>query len=506
MAVIEKYVTGSNPSAVIMSRIRAISAGGPASGLSGGGPPRAAPHSPFTHAPPSLLAFAPKAVVGPSTRVIGQPIRLAAPAWFPPPSAAWAANPPRPPAWAQPSPTDLVSQFVAQNDLDASVEQALRQLPYAGQQQVMDKYVTGRNKSAIVMSRIREASAQTRGPVVLQNFQAHCAPVAVGTFVMENSLDEGCERALRDLPPDQFAVVADKYVSGGNKSAVVMKRIRDMQNGLMPCQVGGQSNVRAPMLGGMMTQQALPSPVSPFAPQNLDPVAEFCLANELDEGAEKALRQQSVEVQSQVIEKYVSGTNKSAVVMKRIRDAGGTTPLKQHAAGSQSLLPMPNFIGQPPPPRSSPSSPFARPTSTVRTAQFFPEPAHAFPKDEVAVWCQQNGLDVGVERAMKLQPAHIQATVMEAYITGGNKSAVVIGRIRNLESQGAVPIGGARVPMNDPVAAFIAEHNLDQQVSAMLREQPPDVCQEVISKYVTGNNKSAVVVRRIRDLRQSYGL
>jgi len=172
---------------------------------------------------------------------------------------------------------DKVAAFVLENQLDEAVERALREEPVYLQRMVMDKYVTGQNKSAVVMRRIRDCKAS--------------APDAVAVFAAEHDLDDNVEQALRALPEHLQEQVTQKYVTGRNKSAVVMKRIRD-----------------------------LASPEALLAPTRPDPVAAFVQENELDAQVEQALRAQPTHVQEAVMEKYVTGGNKSAVVMRRIRD------------------------------------------------------------------------------------------------------------------------------------------------------------------------------------------
>lgn len=647
-AVIERYVTGGNPSAIVMSRIRSIAAGGPASplaggqvpqGICGGGagtwrcpgcsshvlltkeqclmcgttkPPRPPPLNP-NH--PSLLAFASQAAIGAS-----QQHQAALPGWPTPPLGApvlppLAAGSPLSPMALQarqalprlgvpreqrmesgtdlPPGLDLVSQFIAQYDLDASVENALRALPWPAQQSVMDKYVTGRNKSAVVMCRIREASAAVQmeeqlanpalaverdaiaqfcaendldqgveqalraAPAHVQQQATQCyvtgsnksavmmrrlrdlldanpdtlrqeyllnqSPDPIAAFMMENALDQGVERALRDLTPEQFATVADKYVTGTNKSAVVMRRIRDLQDGVQPCNVANQQDSRQQVLGQhmlsqhllgqqvfgqqMLRQQVLSQQVlgqqvlghgliSPASVQlqasaaQGDAIAQFCVGNELDAGVDQALRQQPPEIQMQVMDKYVTGSNKSAVVMKRIRDLAGPPQLPVQTS-VQSFLSPALLSGQ---------------TGVGRAQQFFTQPLPQT-MDEVALWCQHEGLDAGVVAALRQQPLHIQCAVMEKTVSGNNKSAVVMKRIRDLQQPDGVSARSAVMgDPHDPVHQFIIANDLDDGCTRALKDQPPEVVQEVISKYVTGSNKSAVVMRRIRDLRFQAGL
>jgi len=90
----------------------------------------------------------------------------------PPPGGGTTSGvaPPPPPGMLPPGfGGDEVSQWVAQNRLDRSADNALRSLPPDLQRKVMDMGpIIGSNPSAIVMGRIRLARTATTGPMPQQ--------------------------------------------------------------------------------------------------------------------------------------------------------------------------------------------------------------------------------------------------------------------------------------------------------------------------------------------------
>lgn len=187
--------------------------------------------------------------------------------------------------------------FCEANELDEAVLRTLREQPLYLQRQVMDKYVTGKNKSAVVMKRIRELQSSP--------------PDLVAVFCAENDLDAEVEQALRAQPPQVREAVMQHYVTGRNKSAVFMCRLRDA--------AAAQATSAPPPLPAPLP--AGPGPGTGLAPGLA--VAAFVRDNRLDGAAARALREQPADVQGRVMEKYVTGNNPSAVVMRRIRDTAG---------------------------------------------------------------------------------------------------------------------------------------------------------------------------------------
>jgi len=472
--VMSHYVTGTNKSAVVMRRIREAANARPVSAIAAGqsfdgfygtavygqAPPFGQPPPPPGHPPPPPPGHPPPPPHGaPPAWVMAQAQAVSAG------SALMRGYNPNPNSTLAPEAAeglDRVARFVLENQLDEAVERSLREQPAFVQRIVTEKYVTGANKSAVVMRRIREVKSLPPDPVTV--------------FSADHDLDDAVEQALRSQPPHIQEQVMAKYVTGQNKSAVVMRRIRD---------AGSQ-------------------PAQP-APPPLDPVACFLMDNQLDSAVEQALRSLPVHLQGQVMEKYVTGHNKSAVVMRRIRDIASQPvsslpdPVTVFVQDNQLDAQVEHAL------RSLPADLQSQVMEKYvtgnnksavvmrRIRDMASQPAA--PRDAVAIFVEENLLDAAVEQSLRSLPAHLQAQVMEKYVTGQNRSAVVMRRIRDITSntQPSLP--------SDPVAVFVEENQLDAQVESALRALPEHLQDQVMEKYVTGKNKSAVVMRRIRDAR-----
>jgi len=131
----------------------------------------------------------------------------------------------------------------------------------------------------------------------------------IGVFCRSAGADQNSEQALRALPAHlQQAVMAEGSIAGLNPSAVLMGRIRKVENN------AGASAAAAGL--------HRPRPETVAAAAAGDPVAKFCMQHAVDYSAENALRALPVELQCRILnEGPLRASNPSAVLMSRIRKA-----------------------------------------------------------------------------------------------------------------------------------------------------------------------------------------
>lgn len=133
----------------------------------------------------------------------------------------------------------------------------------------------------------------------------------IGVFCRSAGADQNSEQALRALPVHlQQLVMAEGSIAGLNPSAVLMGRIRKVENN------AGAANAAA--AAGLHR----PRPETVAAAAAGDPVAKFCMQHAVDYSAENALRALPVELQCKILnEGPLRASNPSAVLMSRIRKA-----------------------------------------------------------------------------------------------------------------------------------------------------------------------------------------
>lgn len=146
----------------------------------------------------------------------------------------------------------------------------------------------------------------------------------VDRFIQDSKVDEAAARALKTQTPDIQWIVIQKTISfSTNPSASLVGRIRDAKRGVTP---GGPPGPRPPQ-----------PPTTPAAPQsnilpgadtsNMNEVDRFIAENNLDVAAVNALKAESPETQTLVINHgpLVNCHNPSGVVIGRIRSAKAGT-------------------------------------------------------------------------------------------------------------------------------------------------------------------------------------
>jgi len=133
----------------------------------------------------------------------------------------------------------------------------------------------------------------------------------IGVFCRSAGADQNSEQALRALPVHlQQLVMAEGSIAGLNPSAVLIGRIRKVENN------AGAANAAA--AAGLHR----PRPETVAAAAAGDPVAKFCMQHAVDYSAENALRALPVELQCKILnEGPLRASNPSAVLMSRIRKA-----------------------------------------------------------------------------------------------------------------------------------------------------------------------------------------
>jgi len=114
-----------------------------------------------------------------------------------------------------------------------------------------------------------------------------------------------------------------------------------------------------------------------------------------------------------------------------------------------------------------------------------------------AAFVQQNAFDSGALAAFKALREDIRRQVMaEGPVTGNNPSAMLVARIKKVESSlNAVP--------NNAVSVFCQENRLDLSAEHALRALTPEVASRVMSEGpLLGSNPSAVLMSRIHKARE----
>jgi len=388
----------------------------------------------------------------------------------------------------------IVANFVAENGLDTGAADALSEQSEQVQRSIMaEGPVTGRNVNAILMARIRRTKAaherggdrpqQTNYSQVpqyvadrpKQSFAAQGAGDAVCRFVEENSLDMDADSKLRSQSLEvQQIVISEGKLTGRNTSAVLGGRIKRTVDGLAQSQQG-------------------------------DAVSMFCAENGIDAGAEQNLRDQDhYVVQAVLSEGPCTGRNTSAILTSRIRRiiaGSGSAPPQQMWAPqpamhgySNAQAPQSAMYGygivQAPQPALHGKGRYD-PYGMSPVPMWSPGPEQA-----VHAFCAENDIDGKAFSALMEAPPHIQQAIMqEGHITGRNKSAILLSRLRRAEAY-APP---------DPVSMFIAENYLDQAAEQRLRELSFPVQQAVLCEgpLVGARNPSAVLFARIKRVEQN---
>lgn len=137
-------------------------------------------------------------------------------------------------------------------------------------------------------------------------------------------------------------------------------------------------------------------------------------------------------------------------------------------------------------------------------------------QDAVGAFCRASGVDQNSELALRALPPQLQQVVVaEGAIMGMNPSAILIARIRKVET--AVPIGSVTPPpgyrprpetvaaaaAGDPVAIFCTQHGVDYSAENALRALPVELqCRVLNEGPLRAQNPSAVLMSRVRKSQQ----
>merc|ERR1712217_299363 len=124
-------------------------------------------------------------------------------------------------------------------------------------------------------------------------------------------------------------------------------------------------------------------------------------------------------------------------------------------------------------------------------------------ESEVDVFCSQNGVDPSAIRQLKEQPLDVQEKVIaEGFLTGTNKSAVLMSRVRRINGTTIAPASAPRCrqavaaggsALADQVTLFASENQLDTGAINLLREQSEYVQRMVLEEGpIMGTNRSAI--------------
>eukprot|EP00933_Yihiella_yeosuensis_P079766 TRINITY_DN93181_c0_g1_i1.p1 TRINITY_DN93181_c0_g1~~TRINITY_DN93181_c0_g1_i1.p1 ORF type:complete len:548 (-),score=104.68 TRINITY_DN93181_c0_g1_i1:73-1644(-) len=203
-----------------------------------------------------------------------------------------------------------VEDYISRNRIDEDAAAALHACSSDVQQQVIEMDLSNaRNTSAVLLSRIRQIEAGTRGGDRDRGAPSRDSSRMPGSYsrqsdskgrgkggsnshaiedyVRQHGLDDRVESELRGLSPGELQTVMDNPITNArNPSAIVKARIT---------QVRKQS-------------------------ENMDPVDAYLQRYPVDEGAQRALRQLAPHLQDRIIEQEMSNCrNPSAVLLSRIR-------------------------------------------------------------------------------------------------------------------------------------------------------------------------------------------
>lgn len=439
----------------------------------------------------------------------------------------------------------LVDRFISDNRLDDTAARLLRCETPEIQSAVVERgsLVDCRNPSSAVMGRIRDAKLAARnGQLTATSAVASGQGVMdtsdVDRFIVQNRLDTGAARSLKEEAPDIQRSVMDRgpVADCSNPSAAIMGRINEakvsrgsfgdslpssdfglgpdlnsatafgaamsplaaaqfglgglvpgfgqmpplMQQPFDPASGMPASLLQPPM--GMLSPDLLPGtsmasfPVAPADDMDLE---HFIQQGRIDSSAEKALRGESREIQMAVMMKggLENCVNPSSAVMGRINEA-------RQLARSSGLLP-------PAPERRHDSG---HPSS-------------------VEDFIVENRIDENAARALRMEPADVQQNVMErgSLVDCFNASAAVMGRIRDIKQRGGntsssgasakLSASGLPLPTREQVEDFIRDNTMDPNAARALRTENPEVQAEVLERGSLKDciNASAAVMGRIRD-------
>lgn len=386
-----------------------------------------------------------------------------------------------------------VEDYITRHDIDTSAAQALRELEPEMRAQVIQSDLTNcRNPSAVLLCRIdRVRAAMTappRPPPVLVPYRsplpvvppakvpqlvpslrprsrsprrphlpvqvasgAPATPEAVEEFIFHHNLDDKAAEALRDISPEQQALIIEIELSNcRNPSAVVVSRIQSLgattnyvENYIQEFGLDDKCAAELRSLSPGEQQQVVEArPTNARNPsavvisriqavrnqgQHVSLVEDYIQRHGIDDSVAKQLKALPVEGQRQIINSDLSNCrNPSAVLLSRIRavEAQGNT--------LRPVLPAPQPwpVLQPRPP----------PLPVVPPAVVLPPPrppatgAPVGSGETPEAFIKRHNLDPDAAQAMRALPVQLQRQVMDRgeLINCRNPSKVLLSRIRAL--------------------------------------------------------------------------
>jgi len=426
-----------------------------------------------------------------------------------------------------------VEVFILESGVDQKAADSLRCEKEAVQRLVVDRgsIAALNNLSSALIGRIREARAQANqmessggwgkgaafGGKGASGKGKGALPSAedVEAFIIDSGVDEKAAESLRNASPtvQQVIIVRGTVSTCANPSSALAGRLRDAiqaekwsGGGYQPTQLSW-GGVQLPATAGPAARPSAAGGVRPPAggakPCTPDEVELYIMESALDEDAAEFFREQPPMIQRLVVQRgaLVDVPNPSSALMTRIREAkrGG--------------------------------GPSASPGVTIPTAS-----AVGGSTEEVEAFILENGLDEKSSKALRDQPANIQARVLAkgSVANTRNPSAAIIGRVneaRRLDEFGYDPSGwggawaatasaakGGKgggcwgptivAPTSDELETFLVQNAVDEKASEALRKEAPGVQRMVMERgdLVKTSNPSSAIIGRIKQYRQEgYG-
>eukprot|EP00927_Polykrikos_kofoidii_P046326 TRINITY_DN40555_c0_g1_i1.p1 TRINITY_DN40555_c0_g1~~TRINITY_DN40555_c0_g1_i1.p1 ORF type:complete len:552 (+),score=97.15 TRINITY_DN40555_c0_g1_i1:44-1657(+) len=417
---------------------------------------------------------------------------------------------------------DVLSRFIDDNELDASAVKALREAPSQIQNHVIaEGAVTGRNRSAILVGRIRRANqavghgSDSRG--------VDPAATQLDQFIRDNDLDPYAEKTLREQGRDvQAIVISEGSVTGDNKSKILMGRIKRAQQQGKAVAAAVAPVMPPPMVsfGQSIVPIGGPSPPPPMMPPppgteaHLHAAAQAAAAAAVASyygmpppqaamyypGYFPAYSYPAVATAAGMYAQQATAAHAAQVAQAAMAAQAAHMQAQAQAqaqayglhAAYGAYAPAVAFVPAPPgaPVPAPPGAPGAL-GSNVSVEEF----------------ARQNSLDASAIKTLREQQLDVQQKVIsEGFLTGTNKSAVLMSRVRRVVEQAKEHFGHvspAPAQSEDAIGAFARENALDSAAERALRDQPETVFQRVLDEGpITGLNRSAIVISRIRRVQQ----
>lgn len=422
-----------------------------------------------------------------------------------------------------PSPLE-VEEFVLSNQLNERAAHALRTVPPAVQQAVLDLGgLQGcRDPSAGCLGRIHRFQMQGL-PVhltdpglgvlnlngALQRLEGAAAgfPLAVSqeeidTFIIANNVNERAANALRTVGPVVQRAVIDlgSLLSCRDPSAGLLGRIHRAQSGHMNLGIaGGCSVLGVPgsMCGSMALTPGACSAAAVPAVASPEDVEIFITNNMLSERAAGALRTVPPAVQRGVMDlgSLLSCRDPNAGCLGRIRDLQtGKIPLGMVYVPQQMQVQV------------QPCNPYVSPMGChAVTPMQAPNPQTI--EMEVEQFIIEHDLNERAASALRSVGPVVQKKVLDLGSLRGcrSTSAGCLGRIQRIQTGGGASVSlhasGAPPPTMQEIERFIAENHLNEKAAHALRTVGPAVQRHVLDlgSLQGCREPSAGCLGRIRD-------